>query len=493
MRKVLFAAACLGLLVLPAYAGDSAASTANLTNTDGNADSGWVVSNPAGSSDYFNTRYDNGPGHGSIVGFSVVGVSLASADFGSGASYPTAGSFDANLGVDPSGNTPDLGSGSSATNVPGSGIVFNWVYANIPNIVVASAPVHGVVQFPPGDPGLLGIMVDTQPAGVNNFSGFTTDGYATPAVDGTGIGDMGMNLNIDLSAVNTHPHILLSTRFTDEVGDFATVTTQAGKELGAAFFATAPNAKWMMFLSFLGTPIKPVTGPLPVIPDGGGGYLRAGTTWPAGFGGLTLNFVAVSGIPGSKGSVQVSNEVTIITLDDPNTSWGIYDDCTYEGGWVVSIPSGSSDYFNVNFQGSGTPPASITDIQVAVMDFGSAATAYPNSGAVGANLGLDGSGNTPDLGNPYDTAPLPYAAGLFATTCGQMTVRTFVPAVPYGSVTSDNVHGIIQFPAGDPGLLGVGGDTISTFISGNSGWTLDGYTSPSNLVGYANWGIRLGS
>lgn len=489
MRKFLFVLACLGLLILPVYAGDSAASTQNVTNTDGNCDSGWVVSIPAGSSDYFNTRFDN------VGGRPVNGVSLASADFGSGASYPVTGLFDANLGVDPAGNTPDLSNGSSVINVAGSGVVFDWVYANIPNVTAGANPQHVAVQFPPGDPGLLGIMVDTLPAGVTNFSGFTTDGYATPAVDGTGIGDMGMNVNINVypELSGNNGRLLLSPRFTDEPGDFLTVTTQSGKELGAAFFGTKPSTKWMMFLSFLGTPIKPVTGPLPVIPDSPGGYLRAGTTWPAGFGGLTLNFVAVSGVAGSKGSVGVSNEVTIITLPDPQTSWGTYDDCVYEGGWVVSGIAGSSDYFNVNFKGSGPNPNNITDIKIAVMDFGTAFTAYPNSGAVAANLGLDGSGNTPDLGNPYDTAPFPFPAGLFASTCGLMTQRTFAPAIPWASVTGDNVHGIIQFPPGDPAILGVGGDSISTFISGKSGWTLDGYTAPSNLVTYANWGIRLGS
>ncbi|MEW6747761.1 MAG: hypothetical protein AB1486_33960, partial [Planctomycetota bacterium] len=117
MRKLLFAVACFGLLVLPVMAQPQNVPPQhlNVTNTDGGCESYWVVSFPSGSSDYFNSRHDG------LSGRPIAGVSTATADFGSGTSYPRTGLFDANITLDATGNTPDLATGTSAGALPGGG------------------------------------------------------------------------------------------------------------------------------------------------------------------------------------------------------------------------------------------------------------------------------------------------------------------------------------------------------------------------------------
>jgi hypothetical protein len=488
MQKFLFAVACFGLMILPAFAGDSAFTTYNVTDTDGSMDSGWVVSFPTGSSDYFNTRYDN------LAGRPLAGVSVGSGDFGSGLSYPLAGVFAPNLGVDGTGNTPDLTSGTTTGPVPGGGAVYNFVYASLGGTVTGGATEHVVVQLPPGDSGLLGVGQDDS-GGALNFSGWTLDGYASPA-NGTGAA-FGLNANVDVCQefTNNNGVLALFTDCGDDTGDFSTTTVGAGDDLGMAFFAPASGTLWMLFLSFVGLPVKALTGALPTFPDGTCGALRGCTSWPPGFGGFTFNFVAVSGLPGVKGTVGTSNEVTVVTEPDVPCTWGTRDDGTYEGGWVVSGVAGSSDYFNVNYN-CLVPPgvANVLDYKLAVMDFGSTATAYPTTGVFDSNYGVDPSGLTPDLSAGFQVAPMTYPAGLFASTSGLMQVRTFTTPVAYGSFASDDVHGVVQFPPGDPGLLGVGGDTTVTGSNWYNGWTLDGYATPSNdFSGTAGWGMRLGS
>lgn len=492
MRKLLFAVACVGLLALPVLAQNIPPQHLNWGNSDGELDSGWVVSIPAGSSDYFNSRYDST----NWAARRVAGVGLGSADFGSGTSYPMAGLFSANLGVDPSGNTPDLSSGFSAGSVPGGGVVYNWVYGSFGGSVTpGSNPQHVTCQFPPGDSGLLGIgQDDDAPAG--NHSGWTLDGYGTPS-NGTGA-DFGLNVIIDAVAELTalpgrQSYLREYLNCSDETGDFTRATVQVGDDIGFYFVTDSRGSLWDLFFSFLGAPIALATGPFPTFASGTGGFFRACSQWPLGFGGFTFNFVAVAGVPGTKGSVHVSNEITLISLADPGCNWGVKDDGTYEAGYVVSIPSGSSDYFNNWMSCRGVPPGvnNITDMKVPVMDFGTTASAYPTSGVFDANYGVDASGWTPDLFAGYQVAPFTFPFGTFCTTAGQDVIRNF-PDIPYASLgTQDDEHAVIQFPLGDPGLLGVGTDTNSTIVSG-SGWTLDGYASPTNRFAL-RFGLRLGS
>ncbi|MEW6743980.1 MAG: hypothetical protein AB1486_14610 [Planctomycetota bacterium] len=471
------------LSVVPAFAGDSAQTTWNQTNTDGSVESGWVVSFPTGDSDFFNSRHDG------LIGRPIQGVSVASADFGSGLSYPVAGLFDANFTLDPTGNTPDLSAGIGVP-VPGGGAIYNWVYGSLGvTYFPASEPQHVVCQLPPGDSATLAIGNDDETTTL--FSGWTMDGFTTPANGGY---NFGMNANIDVSQelVGSDGVLGLYRDLTDETGDFLATTVGFQDVLGFVFFAPHAGSGWMMFLSSFGAPEQKVSGVLTTLPDGSSAYRRLALGWLPGLGGLTLNLVAVSGVPGVPGSVGVSNEVTIVTVAEPQYKWGVWDDCSFETGWVVSIPVGPSDYFNVNFNNPLAPkPNEITGIAIAVLDFGTTATAFPVSGAFPANYTVDPSGNTPDLANPYDAAPFPLPPVAYTSTCG-LPWREFGTPIPYSSVLSDDVHGVMQFPPGDAGLVGVGGDTTPP-ISGKTGWTIDGYRTPANMTDSVNIGIRLSS
>jgi hypothetical protein len=232
-----------------------------------------------------------------------------------------------------------------------------------------------------------------------------------------------------------------------------------------------------------------------MLPHGGGSFFRAGTTWPAGHGGLTLNFVAVTGVPGVKGSVKVSDQITAHTRPDPGCDWGIKDDGTYESAWTSSIPAGPSDYFSTWFKTDCSPNISeVIDFELAVVDFGTTATAFPTSGVFGANYSIDPSGGTPDLSLGWAVAPLTFPPGSFVSTSGQLVVRTFDNPIPYDTFPSDDIHGVIQFPPGDPGLLACGADiTPSPGITWASTSTHDGYQTPAWYSDLLGWGLRLGA
>ncbi|MEW6742468.1 MAG: hypothetical protein AB1486_06895, partial [Planctomycetota bacterium] len=90
---------------------------------------------------------------------------------------------------------------------------------------------------------------------------------------------------------------------------------------------------------------------------------------------------------------------------------------------------------------------------------------------------------------PFTFVPL-----TFATTSGMYVTNDFGD-IPYATFGTDDVHGVIQFPPGDSGWLGVGGDTTPTLaVVWGSTWTLNGYTTAANRFdAIAGWGIRLGS
>lgn len=151
---------------------------------DGTIESSFVVQTPSGASDYINTNLGDGTGLSGVVGFAA-----AVLDFGTAiAQFPRAGISNANLVVDPSGNTPDIsGPGLLALFAPftfpaGTFATTSGAYVTKTMSFPAAlgTNVHGWFQFPAGDPGLLRMGVDTTlPSGDSYFS---TDGYTTPAV-----------------------------------------------------------------------------------------------------------------------------------------------------------------------------------------------------------------------------------------------------------------------------------------------------------------------
>lgn len=518
MRKILFVLALFGLLVMPAFAGgNSPVTTQNLAPHDGSAEGAWVVSFPTGTFDYFNIRMDHASVEPlSIAGKPYQGMSVCEKDNAQLFNYDLVGLFAANLGLDPAGNTPNLGSGVSA--VPAGlaqGIWGDFNYTSLgagATLTVGADPQHLVVKLPTGDNGSLGVGADsTNLAGPNHFSGWTSNGYSTTANDITTVGGPWcMSLNVDANAdlaPGPAGRLLLTPRSSDEVGDYYQTTTQYTKEFGIAFFHSHVGALFWIWISFAGLPVLPVGGILPTFPTGpapaNGGFFRLGLpSWPYGFGNSSINLVALSGVLGLKGSAHVSAEVTLNILPDPAVNpWGIRDDGAYETSWVVSATNGTADWFNVNFNDPlALLPTNIIDFKVAIANgvpgvSGSPSGAWPATGVYPANKVLDASGNTPDLGNPYEQASMLMSTNTVQYTAGVADVRTFGAAIPYATVTDNNVHGALWHAPGefDPPRAGVMADSSSSFITGASGWTQNAYTTPANLFTLANWSIRLGS
>lgn len=496
MRRFLFTAAAVALVPLTAMA-QSDPARPHTMKTDGSTESGWVVSIPAGSSDFFNVRYDNNTA-------TAVGITVAVADFGALSTYPRLGIYGANLGVDATGNTPDLSNAFVELLSPSllTGQIGPHEDVPVPATGVTGLA-HVAVQFPPGDSGLMGVHADTDTSDRGGNSGpgspdpfdasfFTTDGYSSVAVGPFGAGDFGLGIvkdPVSSTFEGAGGTLKLTVANGDLTGDFNTVRVIASDDFGlyiaAADFGNPAGTLWLLFISFLGAPILPVGPVLPTLPGSPGSrFIRIASSWPFGAGGITINFVAITGAPGVPGSVGITNEVTVSSLADPNVSWGANDDGSYETGWVVQIPSASSDYFCSAY---GNPPGATTvDLALAAMDFGATVSSYPRSGLAAPNTGLDGTGLTPDIAfGVYAEAPAFFTAGTFVTTSGQLVTVTLGLLLS----AADAAVGFIQFPPGDPGLLGIGGDTNSTALPNKNGWTLNAFTTPANAFG-VNWGLR---
>jgi hypothetical protein len=503
MRRFLFTVAVVGLAATPVLAGDGKICT----KTDGSSESNWIVQSPAGSSDYFNVRFDvadcdkDGDGDAGICG-----QHQKTFDFSVGTPFPLIGTFLPNLGLDPSGNTPDLGAlVAGSANDPGAlhgGVGQSWCF-NFPTVKFSAlgGTVHAVACFPPGDPAGVGVSADSDtgakggdecPGQPNPFdsSGFTLDGYSTPAI-AFGSGDFHLNLLIDPSCEQLP---LLYLNADPGCGDFCVVTTGLGCNFGLCVVAPAwPGALtlWALFISFLGAPIIKVGPVLPAFPvdkDGDGvadyAQIAVGSQWPPNAGNLTINFVIISGCPGVLGSIGISNEVTVKSLPDPPpVPWGSWDDGTIESGWVVQFPSMTCDYHAQLFDDC-PGISSLSSMDMSVLDFGTTASAYPHSGFAPPNTGLDPSRLTPDLGNPYVDQPFSFPSLTFCTTSGLYINHN------YGATaTAGDVVGFVSFPPGDSGFLGLGADSSST-PRGKSTWTLNCYTTPGNPF-FVNWGMRV--
>jgi hypothetical protein len=493
----------LSPLVLARNDGDS---TIWVTSLKGAIDSGWVVSVPGGSSDYFNTAHTVLPGLGNseqlVDGLPITGLAVSVADFGSsGLTFPLVGVYYSNPALDPSGCTPDLTKPISTVANPSftTPSLFEFVTFDLPEGTIApgTPAVQAVVQFPPGDSGLLAVGSDStvSPGGCSSF---TQDGYTTPSIEISFL-DFGINPGQDNSSTSScapsarlpNGRLRVSSRDVGS-GDHLTTTVGAGDALTLAFFGNQSGDEFRIVCNDVNcSRVLFEGGRLFALADGDGdgSYLRLNASWPLGHGGSTFQFSAVWGNdacldPG----VGFTNCVTIISKPDP--VFGVCDDGTIESGWVAQVPAGSSDYFNNDF---GLVPPTVNNVLglcVSVLDFVTAVPAFPTAGVSDANLTVDPSGHTPDVsgaGVLCLIAPFTFPSGSFETTAGQYTCHLCPMPVP-GSSFQSEAHGWVQFPPGDSGLLAVGGDTTAS--NGCSFFTLDGYTTPA-VTFFVNWGIRV--
>lgn len=128
-------------------------------------DSGWVVTIPSLTSDFFNKCSNVTPGIGDtdsevVGGLPINSVDISVADFGTTLTYSTVGVFRSNLGLDPSGLTPDLSlpiAMSTAVITTGTPLFTYQIFpTNVGTIPGGDTRVHSCVQFPVGDPRLAG-------------------------------------------------------------------------------------------------------------------------------------------------------------------------------------------------------------------------------------------------------------------------------------------------------------------------------------------------
>lgn len=514
MKRAVLALGFLLLGVTRLLASGDAASAVWVTDVHGAMDSGWGVSFPAGPSDFFSVGHDVIAGSGNseelVDGLPVNGLAVSIADFGTTATFPRVGVYNPNLGLDASGNTPDLGAPITEVLSPARAVspFFNYVHFELPEGAISGGSTKAVaaVQFPPGDTS-LSVGADSNSSGVGN-SGFTTDGYASASITVSFL-DWGINVGQDNSSTTSckqadripNGRLRVSGGNNPGSGDHLTLTVASGDPLNISFFGNAPGDKLLLYLMTPGTCI-PITPIGPVLntqyDDNGGGpddgsFQRVQTNWPVCSGaGITATFSAVWGNAACgdfSAGAGFTNCITIITIPDPPVTYPFVDDGTIESAWIVQFPSGPSDYFNNEL---GAPPAAtcnITGLTVAVMDFVTAVPEYPTAGVSNANLVLDPGGGTPDIsgaGLLAVIAPFTFASGTVASTSATYTTQPV--SVPAASLSTD-VHGWVQFPKGDPGLLGVGADSSSA-SAGASFFSLDGYTTPSTPF-LVNWGIRL--
>lgn len=534
MRKALFGLATLALVATTASAQvENASIWSHQIGNDAAIDGGWVVSIPALTSDSFSAAYNVTAGVGDnndrqfINGnMNVNGVGLSVADFGTTQTFTQVGVFRPNLALDPSGLTPNLSVpiATSTTTVTTGTPLFTFQFfptTTDGDIPTGDTTAVASVQFPVGDPGLLGIGADSTASGTGNC-GFTQDNYATPTIIASFI-DMGINIGQDNTNTTSckqadrklHGRLRAQTigsaggGTSVTQGDKLACTVAAGDTLNLGFFGTKPGASDKISFRFYFAGVGPVPpcspstalGPvLPAISDGDadnrGVFFRVNAPFPSGFAGNTFKFAAVWGNNPStclSPGVGFTNCVAIAIGDDPPPPppFGRCDDGTVETGWVVTIPTLTSDYFNNSFGAAPGGYGGSTGYAVSVLDFLTAVPAYPTSGFSNPNLGVDPSGNTPDVagaGVIVTVSPFTFPAGTFATTDGAYVVQ---PAAAAGGAFSGiSIHAWIQFPPGDPGLLGIGGDTTNPL--GCSYFTQDAYTSPAIFFGgIANWGLRI--
>lgn len=164
-----------------------------------------------------------------------------------------------------------------------------------------------------------------------------------------------------------------------------------------------------------------------------------------------------------------------------------------DSGWVVIFPTGSSDYFSQAFaavatlnveDGTVSKSMPIKGVGVASSDFGTSQT-YPTVGVFRPNVSLDPGGNTPDLSLPIATSTETYVtAPLFTYQDYDTTAQASIP------LSDATTLSVVQLPPGDSGLLGVGAD--SNAAPGTSGFTQDGFATPSVTLTFLDFGMAIG-
>lgn len=449
---------------------------------DGGAESCWKVVNPSGPSDYFNVCFGT-----ECAGQLVVAICAEECETNAGGSIGQLLVTGSNLTLDPTGCTPDLNNVitgvANPTGLPGD-FCSTLVAYDVPDVKLGSTSINVVQCDNPGDSAVW-LCADSS-SGTPSQSGFSSDGYSTPAIIftpanwilGPGIIPCGGN-----------------TFWVD--GGLSTKINEC--DTICLLFAGECNFQpFLVFLSNNGNPVILAAGV--VFFTGIGSVDDAGNTFalqfkwpPTGFFGK-LTFVAVYQ-DCVTGRIEVSNEISITVNQRANCGYGQQDDGIVDANiWKVQNPAGSLDYFNVH---QGTAPSSVstlTSVEVASWDFCATGPSWGEVGIYLSNTGLDATGGTPLT--PGISVVTGAAAAVPPSQSDWAYPATLYDTADVGGAGGTDFHTAVKWGTGDS-CLWIGSDNdgtdgpCGTIPSTASYFTLDGYSTPALQSTNNNWVQKL--
>ena len=491
MRKML---ASLGVLV---FAATASAQTIDVSGyafvrTDtGASTNGWKVTGPSGPSDWFNVNLG-----GLATGFNAAAVLVdGNESIGVPGVWKEFGFRTSNALGDP--DVSPAGLIVAQNNAPmaagdGWGDEYGWV---IPATTLGT-DVHAVCTWFGGDSHL---WINSDNDGISSGrSAWTLDGYATAG--------NAFSPDMFLGAVGfpagSEGSLLVNGGSSDTV-------TQNGGVVCLTFTACAPNAASALYLFapiFFG-PLAPIPLTITGNPFTGGPMSNQWTIC------ATLDCSTPTGGPFSLGTIYLdpcdlkpngkprpkisaSGDLTITPARSCQGCFGLKDDEIYDGtGWVVQLPAGPSDYFNVNHGSplSSSNVSNLTGVEVATWDLCGTGATWANVGVYPDNPAMPGSPNT---ASPFGVDPNPtFAPGTFDT--GYPATFYAVPSIAASTTTT--YHAVVQWSPAES-CIAVNADTTgdvgtcATPLGGTamtSAWTLDGYATGALYVNYANWMMAI--
>ncbi len=455
---------------------------------DGSADSCWKVSNPSTSSDAFNVDLDN-----RCTGLQVVAICAEFCD-----TNPAAGAAPGflsinpdNLGVDPSGATPDKLNPCSAvvkpTGQPGT-FCTDIVAYNVPDKCLGSTDLHVVQGWCPGDASLWLCADSSGHCFAHSY--FTTDCYATPA--------LGFTVNWVLG-----PGVIPKpVRFWVNGGTATTIDEL--DELALLFVGSCAFQPFMIFLTnCAGALITPAINL--VFFTGIGAVDDAGNTacivadWPCEVfhGTLCLGTVYRECPPSKK--IKVSNDVAITVNHDPLCEpcglWGRKDDGVLDSTiWAIQNPAGSGDWFNVHHGPVASYVSTLSAVDVASWNFCAFNGFWGEVGIYDSDLTLDPTGGTPALPGVSVLNNQPVSAIQSDWGCP----ATIFDTPDYVPSPTEDYHSGVKWSTADT-CMWLGSDTdgtddtrSDTQIPGScSYFSIDGFRTPAIQFTPANWMIRI--
>jgi hypothetical protein len=551
MRKWFASLAVLGLATasvtaqtIPVPGVGGCGQTQTVFFDDGTSETSWKVSSPTGANDCFNLDFDTLGGN-----FDVTGIALSTYQSATGGTIGL--KFVAlcpdNLGVDPLGKTPNLsvpysmlgnlsgsvtitGTPTSTSDYCGSGVPYTgsnttgFVGYDIPDYTLnTTLGAHAAVTQLTGDSALW-LCSDLSGGGGRSF--FTANNYSTPGLAMSANCIMQFRLITNFTNPNGSAYLTVNNLL-DNVGVkavqtvavtlWSTATTQPTLYLQGAFitgFPFIPAPQFILSTGFEnGAPIADQTqgtlcGPI------GPPCLPVGTTFDLGAFFIDNNQLKKNG----NGKIVLTNLVTVSIIPGATGCYpfclcfGEADDGTMDASiWKVQHPAGSKDYYNVKV-GSNVGPlgnncvATLTSIEAASWDqcFPGGSLGWASFGVYPANLIIDSTGGSPDLGNPIALATTLSVANNSAQFTYPATIYDFPDTTSATNATlaaSTNTHIAAQWLSGDTCTWiggdsdGVDDDSSSTDCAAipnrKSYYTLDGYSTPSFANTFANIMMKI--